>query len=93
MDNSGRTLDGESKLVQGRDISLGGISFTHADPLPCRLVAVTFIQSEDKLDSVVTKLTWCRFMRDGLYRSGGQFLRTVRLPILINACWEALPSA
>jgi hypothetical protein len=30
----------------------------------------------------LTRLNWCRFTRDGVYQSGGTFLRAAQLPPL-----------
>jgi hypothetical protein len=67
-------------LVTARDLSPGGLSFLHRDPLACRLVAVRFPAIDAFTDAVLTRLNWCRFTREGLYQSGGTFLRAVRLP-------------
>jgi hypothetical protein len=66
-------------LVRGKDVSVAGISFTHTEPIPQRIVAVTFWDEQGATESVVTQLTWCRFTRAGVYQSGGQFLKKVNL--------------
>jgi len=71
---------GNPILASGRDVSLRGVSFLHIDPLPFRKVAITFPDDHDIPMSVVTCLKWCRFTREGLYHSGGNFLRTIELP-------------
>jgi len=71
---------GRPMAVTGHDISLAGLSFTHDQPLAPRKVAVTFQFEDGTCESVLTLLKWCRFRRDGLYQSGGQFLRTIALP-------------
>lgn len=72
---------GEAFLVQGRDISLGGVSFAHLRPLACRKVACTFDPNSGCRDSVIVRLTWCRFTTEGCYQSGGQFMQTIALKI------------
>ena len=67
--------------ASGHDISLTGMSFMHEEPLACRLVAVRFPAGEVSIDAVVTRLNWCRFTRDGLYQSGGVFVRAVPLDV------------
>ena len=84
---------GDSKLAVGRDISLGGISFTHTDPLPCRNIAISFALDNGVLATAVTRLTWCRFTLDGVYQSGGLFLRTVEFPDSHEFDWDRLESA
>jgi hypothetical protein len=73
-----RPMDERHEAV-GCDISLGGISFKHAAPLPHRLVAVTFELSDGSTESLVTRLRWCRFGVDGAYRSGGVFMHSMEL--------------
>jgi len=68
----------ESCRVQAWDISAEGISFTHRSTLPFRTVAATFSLGDGELHTILTRLKWCRFTRQRYYRSGGQFLRTVR---------------
>jgi hypothetical protein len=77
-DRSGEPLASPLE-ASGHDISLTGMSFMHEEPLACRLVAVRFPASEVSIDAVLTRLNWCRFTRDGLYQSGGLFVRAVRL--------------
>ena len=62
-------------LVSGRDISLGGFSFVHADPLACRRAALTFLLDSKNRLPIEIRLTWCRFTREGIYQSGGTFVR------------------
>jgi hypothetical protein len=68
---------GTPLAVVGHDISLAGISFVHDRPLAPRKVAVTFQFEDGTSESILTLLKWCRFRRDGLYQSGGQFIRRV----------------
>ena len=71
---------GEMRAVQGRDISLSGIAFSHTRPIPNRTVAVTFWDESGAANSIVTELNWCRFTRGGEYQSGGKFLQIIELP-------------
>lgn len=84
---------GEPLLAAGRDISKGGISFTHCQPLSCRKVGVTIQLDDGECESIVTELKWCRFTRDGIYQSGGQFQRKIDLPCAVEQNWEALEHA
>lgn len=72
---------GDTRRVQAWDLSPDGLSFTHRYSLACRTVAVTIPLSNGDVESIATQLKWCRFSRDQLYRSGGQFLRMVNLGI------------
>jgi hypothetical protein len=68
-------------LVQGRDLSLSGVSFCHPLPLASRKVIVHFHGDDaSATEDLLAMLRWCRFRRDGSYQSGGQFLRCVPLP-------------
>lgn len=69
----------ESCRVQAYDLGTDGLSFIHQNTLPFRMVAATFQLADGELESVVTRLKWCRFTREGHYRSGGQFVRTIHL--------------
>jgi hypothetical protein len=69
------TPAGNSVVVVGHDLSLGGISFVHRQPLPCRKVALRFIQQERVSEAVLVRLIWCRFTRRADYLSGGRLLR------------------
>lgn len=73
--------NGPPLLLPGRDISLGGVSFAHKDPLPYRKVACTFDRTSGCRESVIVKLTWCRFTKEGCYQSGGQFVQSISLNI------------
>ncbi len=68
---------GTPLTVFGHDISLAGLSFIHRQPLAARKVAIAFQVDETTSESVLTILKWCRFRRDGIYQSGGQFVRAL----------------
>lgn len=70
---------GEPLLIHGYDLSLGGLSFSHSQPLICHTAAITFFQPDHSKVTIATKLNWCRFSRQGIYFSGGQFLRLLDL--------------
>lgn len=81
LDAEGRP-DGEPLFVEGRDLSVGGLSFRHERPLHHRHVAVSFPFVETGGRCVVAELGWCRFTREGVYRSGGRFVRTLTNDVL-----------
>ncbi|NOX55047.1 MAG: hypothetical protein GXP27_11550 [Planctomycetes bacterium] len=85
--------EGEPRIVDGRDLSLGGISFRHIAPLPHRFVALHFRPESRSTPWVVTYLTWCRFTTDGKYLSGGRFVRTAELAVECGTDWRSLPRA
>lgn len=74
----------------GRDVSSRGVSFSHMRPLPCREAVLTFALPDGGHESVLTRLTWCRFSRAGIYFSGGKFVRIVDCPF-DTAEWDQLP--
>lgn len=92
MDGERNQLAGKPRLVQGRDVSLGGCSFYHGDPLPCSRVALTFGVSDEDRVTLMVRLTWCRFTQGGIYQSGGKFLKPVELRIDEHVNWGALPN-
>ena len=93
LDDETEEPTGQPQLIAGRDLSLEGISFAHDRPLPFRKVAVTFALPDGGVESMVTRLKWCRFTRDGCYQSGGKFLRTTANPIDGDLAWTLLPRA
>ena len=79
IDDRTECAAGQPFAVTGHDISPAGLSFTHDRPLASRKVAVTFSFEDGSRESVLTLLKWCRFRRDGVYQSGGEFLRPIEL--------------
>jgi hypothetical protein len=79
-DNAEQQVTGEPWLVTGKDISLQGVSFSHIAPLPFSKVAIGFEVPGGFSRFVITRLSWCRFTRRGVYESGGTFLRSITLP-------------
>lgn len=67
----------DALLVEGRDLSTGGLSFRHAKPLAERFVSVSFPGAGRPNRGLLTELTWCTFTRTGEYLSGGRFLRAL----------------
>lgn len=81
IDSKTELPTGPTLLAFGRDISKGGLSFTHVKPLSSRKVAVSFELDDGTHASIVTELKWCRFTLEGHYQSGGQFLHTAKLDV------------
>ncbi len=54
------------------DISPNGIGFSHAEPLPYRLVQIAFDSNDESSPVMVVRLHWCRFRDGGAYESGGK---------------------
>lgn len=93
LDYNSEAPTGPTLLASGRDISKGGLSFTHFKPLSSRKVAVSFELDDGTHASIVTALKWCRFTLDGFYQSGGQFLHVAKLDVTEPATWNRLPRA
>ncbi len=81
----------EPIIAQGRDVSVGGISFQHADPLPHRYVAVSF-RSTFGTETLVARLSWCRFALENYYVSGGRLAVNPQLDAEMNIDWDSLPT-
>jgi len=82
-DVAGRAPAGPAILAAGRDLSTGGLSFSHAGTLPHRYVAVSFRgdrrddEGRPAIETLLVRLIWCRFTRRGLYLSGGKLEGTL----------------
>tara|TARA_R110002072_G_C7978996_1_gene536113 strand:- start:135804 stop:136256 length:453 start_codon:yes stop_codon:yes gene_type:complete len=79
----------EPVAARGRDISINGISFRHDEPLPHRYVAVSF-RSPHGTETLVAKLSWCRFAGNDNYISGGRLVVETSLDAELNIDWNAL---
>jgi hypothetical protein len=77
LDEAANRLAERAFVAQGRDLSLSGFSFSHAQPLASRKVIVQFPAEERASgEAILAILRWCRFRRDGIYQSGGEFICT-----------------
>ena len=91
LDDATLEPTGLTQRVTAWDVSTGGLSFLHQHTLLCRTIAVTFQFEPGEVQSVLTRLKWCRFTRSGHYRSGGQFLRTIAPPPDAERDFDLLP--
>ncbi len=83
FDEAFTTQTGSSIVVDGRDISVGGFSFRHLEPIIERYVVISFpMETTTKIHRAL-KLTWCRFLQRGIYESGGKFLHSVDVDDLV----------
>jgi len=76
-------------IVQGRDISVDGLSFLHGQPLPFRYANVA-LRTPRGIESIVCRLTWCRYSREGHYITGGKFVRHIPANPVSPTDWELL---
>jgi hypothetical protein len=75
-------------IAGGRDISVDGISFQHKDPVPHRFVSVSF-RSSLGTETLVAKLSWCRFSREGHYVSGGRLIVEPQRNLELSIDWDS----
>jgi len=93
FDISSSRRSSDWKRARGCDLSWGGVSFQHVHLLSQRHAVVTFFPGKDALEPVVVRLTWCRFSRQGIYQSGGRFLRKVDWQFGEQPDWDHLEPA
>lgn len=80
LDRQLRPVDERPIQVVGREISADGLGFYHTQPIAHRFVIAEFSAGARPCPQVILKLAWCRFLREGWYDSGGQFLEWLTLP-------------
>jgi hypothetical protein len=61
----GRTPQGESIVVTGKQISEGGLSFFHPEPLPDRRMIASLETHDGRFMGFLLDICWCRFTRHG----------------------------
>ena len=59
----------------GKHLSVGGFGFYHHQPLPYQHLVLTVNDMAANQLGLLLRLKWCRFLRDGWYESGGQFVK------------------
>ena len=74
IDLKSKQLGPQLQIVQGRNLSIEGFSFSHRKPITSREVAVTFDLEKPVMEFLVIRLAWSRFSEDRLFQSGGKFL-------------------
>jgi hypothetical protein len=72
-----RTIVGEPLVVVGNSLSERGIGFFHTQPLTQRKMIASFASTEGEEIEILVDLTWCRFMGQGWYESGGRFIQSL----------------
>ncbi len=73
----GVTAEGETITVVGKHLSERGLGFYHPKPLPHRRMIASLATGGDRWMTFLIDLSWCRFIKQGWYESGGRFLRSV----------------
>ena len=64
-----------------RIFSEHGIGFYHPEPLPDRRMIASFEAANGHWIGFLVDLSWCRFMFQGWYESGGHLVQAVTLPL------------
>lgn len=67
----------ETVVVVGKHLSRCGLDFYHREPLPHRRMILTIEQASGQCTRLLMELTWCRFIRQGWYASGGRFVGVI----------------
>ena len=77
LDVDRQTLEHESSIVVGKNISRRGLCFYHEWPIPHRRALIAVAQSGLGSFAAEIDISWCRFTRPGWYESGGRLVRLV----------------
>ena len=73
----GVTPEGATIAVVGKHLSERGLGFYHPKPLPHRRMIASLETGGNRWMTFLIDLSWCRFIKQGWYESGGRFLRSV----------------
>jgi len=73
------TAVGESVVVVGKHLSEQGLGFYHPAPLPHRRM-IALLETAGTRLALLIDVTWCRFLKQGWYESGGKFLPLIQVP-------------
>jgi hypothetical protein len=68
---------GDTVVVVGKHLSERGLGFYHPKPLPHRRMIASLEAGNGQWIRFLIDLSWCRFIKQGWYESGGRFLRLV----------------
>jgi hypothetical protein len=77
VDGKGQSLNAPSIEVRLKDIARHGVGIVHHEPMPHRLVLLTFETADQQTVRLLARLKWCRFKESGVYESGGQIVRVL----------------
>ena len=73
--DDGITPRGATVVVVGKHLSEQGLGFYHSGPLPYRRMIASLECSDGTRLGFLLDVTWCRFVKQGWYESGGRFLQ------------------
>lgn len=76
-----KQLESEVEVVEGRNLSIEGISFSHPRPIYSREVAITFDLKKPVREFLVVRLAWSRFSENQTFQSGGKFLYQTKVKL------------
>lgn len=82
IDPKTKKLESEIEVVEGRNLSIEGISFSHPSPIYLREVAVTFDLKKSVKEFLVVRLAWSRFSENQTFQSGGKFLYQTKIKVV-----------
>ena len=74
----GATPQGEAVVVVGKHLSERGLGFYHPKPLAHRRMIASLETGSGQWMEFLIDLSWCRFIKQGWYESGGRFIRLVK---------------
>jgi hypothetical protein len=78
--DDGITPQGEPLVVVGKHLSEQGLGFYHSGPLPYRWMIASFECVDGAPLGLLLDVSWCRFVKQGWYESGGRFLQAASAP-------------
>jgi hypothetical protein len=78
VDGEGQALDGPKLRVRLKDIARHGVGIVHHEPVPYRVVLLSFETADHQTIRLLARLQWCRFKKSGVYESGGQIVRILQ---------------
>ncbi len=84
FDPKTKSLISELTIVECRNLSIEGISFSHDVPILSREVAITFDLDREDREFLVVNLAWSRFSEERVFQSGGQFLYQIGSETLLS---------
>jgi len=67
----------EPTYVVGKNLAPLGLDFFHHEPIAERFAIVALERAPEYWVHLLMKITWCRFLKQGWYDSGGRFLKVV----------------
>ena len=70
----------KAQVLPGKNISGGGLSVFHQQPITERQVIISFEVGSGQWASLKVDLIWCQFTNTGWYESGGRIIDVLPAP-------------